>query len=219
MNSVSFSPSGRLAVTSSHDKTLKLWDTKTFAQIGDPFNGHSDWVWRVSFSSDGLRIVSGSRDKTVRLWSAQTHQQIGEPFLGHTGEVMSVSESSDGMFVVSIDKTPETIIWDRRNRAIAWRSEEDGADGNHTITNIDAASIIQSCGRRTPHLWPSSLPEYTADLHCRGYALYSNVTGEKILLGNFPSNAWDWEYEEVGRMIIAGLSTGAVARCRLVVES
>ncbi len=53
-NSVSFSLSGRFAVTSSHDNPLKLWDTKTIARIGGPFIGSSDWVWRVSFSSDGL---------------------------------------------------------------------------------------------------------------------------------------------------------------------
>ncbi len=64
--------------------------------------------------------------------------------------------------------------------------EEDGADGNHAIINVYVASIIQSCGPRTPHLWTSSLPEYAADLHCRRYA---KITGEKILLGNFPSNA------------------------------
>ncbi len=167
----------------------------------------------------GFELSREVGDKTVRLWSAQTHQQIGEPFLGHTGEVMSVSESSDGMFVVPIDKTPETIIWDRRNERSFGDQKKTALMEIIQSQTSTHASIIQSCGRRTPHLWPSSLPEYTADLHCKGYALYSNVTGEKILLGNFPSNAWDWEYEELGRIIVAGLSSGAVARCRLVAES
>ncbi len=73
----------------------------TLAQIGNPFNGHSDREKGVSISSDGLRIVSGSRDKTVRLWSAETHRKIGDPFERHADEVFLVSESSDGMFVVS----------------------------------------------------------------------------------------------------------------------
>ncbi len=104
-------------MSGSRDKTLRLWDTKTFAQIEDPLNGHSDWVWCVSFSSDGLRIASGGRDKTVRLWSAQTHQQIGEPLQGHTAQVYWVCENSNGMFLVSIDWNLETIIWDRCRRA------------------------------------------------------------------------------------------------------
>ncbi len=217
VTSVSFSPSGQQAVSASA-KILKLWDTKTFAQIGDPFK-HSDWVWDASFSSDGLRIVSAGRDKTVRLWSAQTHQQIGDPFQGHARQVALACESSDGKFVVSGDNiTPETIIWGRRSRAIVWRSTEDDADANNTISNIDAESIIRRCGQRTPHLWPSSFPEYTADLHCTRYALYSNITGEKTSLGNFPSDAQHWEYEEVRKVIVAGLSTGAVAFCRLVAE-
>ncbi len=217
VNCVAFSPSGLQAVSGSRDNTLRLWDTKAYAQIGDPLNGHSDWVWCVTFSSDGLRIVSGGRDKTVRLWSVQNRQEIGDPFQGHTREVYWACESSNGMFLVSIDTTPETIIWDRRSRAIVWRSIEGGANANNAISNIDAESIIRSCGRIAPHLWPSSLPEYTADLYCkRRYALYSNVTGEKTLLGNFPSDAQDWQYEELRKVIVAGLGTGAVAFCRLV---
>ncbi len=191
----------------------------TFAQIGGPFNGHSDWVWGVSFSSDGLRIVSSGRDKTIRLWSVQTHQQIGDPFRGHTHEVWRVSECSDGMFVISVDSIQETIIWDRRSGEIVWRSKQGDANAINTITSTDAKSIIQSCGRKTPHFWPSCFPEYTAELHCERYALYSNVTGEKTLLGNFPSDAIDAEYAELGKVIIAGLSTGAVAFCRLVADS
>ncbi len=144
---------------------------------------------------------------------------IGEPLQGHTHEVMCVSESSDGMFGISVDRIPETIVWDRRSRAIVWRSKDGDADAINAITSTDAESIIQSCGRRTPHLWPSSFPEYTADLHCKGYALYSNITGEKTLLGNFPSNAWDSECEESRKVIAAGLANGAVAFCRLVAES
>ncbi len=140
---------------------------KTYTQIGDPLNGHSDWVWYASFSSDGLRIASGSRDKTVRLWSVQTHQEIGDPFQGHTRQVYWACESPKGMFLVSADTSPETIIWDRRCRAILWRSAKDDADANNTISNIDTERIIRSCGRLTPHLWPSCLPEYTADLYCK----------------------------------------------------
>ncbi len=187
VNSVAFSPSGLQAVSGSRDTTLMLWDLKTHAHIGDPFKGHSDWVWHASFSSDGRRIVSGGRDKTVRLWSVQTHQDIGDPFQGHTRQVYWACESSNGLFLVSADTSPETIIWDRRSRAIVWRSTEDDAEGNNTISNVDAESIIRSCGRKAPYLWPSSLPEYTADLYIkRRYALYSNITGEKTLVAISP---------------------------------
>ncbi|WP_353259134.1 WD40 repeat domain-containing protein, partial [Prochlorothrix hollandica] len=39
-------------------------------QIGEPFQGHPNWVRSVAFSPDGERIVSGSDDGTLRLWHA-----------------------------------------------------------------------------------------------------------------------------------------------------
>ncbi len=40
------------------------------------------------------------------------------------------------------------------------------------------------------------------------------------MLGNFPSDAVDAEYEESRKVIVAGLTTiGAVAFCRLIAES
>ncbi len=39
------------------------------------------------------------------------------------------------------------------------------------------------------------------------------------MLGNFPSDAVDAEYEESRKVIVAGLTTGAVAFCGLIAES
>ncbi len=45
------------------------------------------------------------------------------------------------------------------------------------------------------------------------------MTGERTLLGNFPSDAVDAEYEESRKVMVAGLTTGAVAFCKLAAES
>ncbi len=117
--------------------------------------------------------MSGGFDKSVRMWNAATREQIGDPLIGHTGWVMSVAESSDGRFVVSRDENAETFVWDRDSRVIVWRSD----DANSTMTNDEAESVIRSCGHETPHLWPSCFPEYSAEIYCEEYAVYSNVVG------------------------------------------
>ena len=65
--SVAFSPDGKQIVSGSADKTIRLWDLHG-NQIGQPFQGHENWVWSVAFSPDGKQIVSGSDDQTIRLW-------------------------------------------------------------------------------------------------------------------------------------------------------
>ncbi|WP_026099310.1 WD40 repeat domain-containing protein [Prochlorothrix hollandica] len=52
------------------DQTIRLWDLQG-NPIGEPFRGHSAYVWSVAFSPDGQTIVSGSEDQTIRLWDLQ----------------------------------------------------------------------------------------------------------------------------------------------------
>ncbi|HKZ56124.1 MAG TPA: hypothetical protein VJ024_00310 [Thermodesulfovibrionales bacterium] len=67
VNSVSFSPDGKYALSGSSDKTLKLWVIETGREIRT-FSGHNGGVNSVSFSPDGKYALSGSWDKTLKLW-------------------------------------------------------------------------------------------------------------------------------------------------------
>jgi hypothetical protein len=73
-----FSPDGRRILTASADKTARLWDATTGAQIGDPMR-HEDEVVDAAFSPDGPRIATASKDRTARLWDAATLKPVGQP--------------------------------------------------------------------------------------------------------------------------------------------
>ena len=72
VESVAFSPDGKLIVSGSGDETIRLWDAATGALHGEPLEGHLGSVNSVAFSPDGKLVVSGSNDKTVRLWDVAT---------------------------------------------------------------------------------------------------------------------------------------------------
>ncbi|KAG1843729.1 WD40-repeat-containing domain protein, partial [Suillus tomentosus] len=86
-------------------------DAGTGQPVGEPLEGHTDWVRSVSFSPDGTRIVSGSDDKTIQLWDAGTGQPVGEPLKGHTDWVRSVSFSPDGTRIISSSDDGTVRVW------------------------------------------------------------------------------------------------------------
>src|SRR5208337_3430620 len=87
--SVAFSPDGRLALSGSMDKTLKLWNLTTAAEVRS-FSGHTGPVWTVAFSPDGRKALSGSSDNTVKLWDVTTGAEL-RSFSGHAYGVWSVA--------------------------------------------------------------------------------------------------------------------------------
>ncbi|MBD2080631.1 AAA-like domain-containing protein [Leptolyngbya sp. FACHB-17] len=67
INSVSFSPNGKMIASASDDGTTKLWSLN--GRQLKIFRGHSDLVRSVSFSPNGKIVASSSRDGTIRIWS------------------------------------------------------------------------------------------------------------------------------------------------------
>ena len=68
---IAFSPKGRLIVSASSDRTIKLWDPVTGSLL-HTFKGHLDEVTTISFLSNGKLIASASDDETVRIWDLST---------------------------------------------------------------------------------------------------------------------------------------------------
>ena len=109
ISSVAFSPDDQFVLTGSFDKTARLWDRDTGAEIRR-FEAYSE-VYSVAFSPDGRFVLTGHEDKTARLWDADSGKEVRR-FEGHSAPVLSVAFSPDGRFVLTggLDKTAR--LWD-----------------------------------------------------------------------------------------------------------
>ena len=72
---MSFSPDANLILSSSDDKSVKLWDVATL-KFKSSYIGHTNWVTTSEFSSDMTAIVSGGEDKKVMVWDTESKKCI-----------------------------------------------------------------------------------------------------------------------------------------------
>ncbi|MFH9005145.1 AAA family ATPase [Streptomyces afghaniensis] len=109
-----------VAVTGSHDLTVRMWDLITGDPIGGPMTGHTAEVEAVACADlAGRRVaVSVSRDTTVRLWDLGTGRAVGEPMRGHSKKVYAVACTElDGRPVAVTGGWDDTVrVWDLTTR-------------------------------------------------------------------------------------------------------
>lgn len=153
------SADGRLLLSGSWDKTLRLWDLATGTCLRE-LRGHAGWVDAVGFAAAGRRAVSGSRDGTVRIWDLEGRETETSP--GHEDEVTCLAITADGGRAISVGGYGrQTVqVWDvQRGTAL------------HTLAGHSAsvsAVAVDPCGQHALSCdWPSGVghgPERPGEL-------------------------------------------------------
>jgi WD40 repeat protein len=85
---INWSPNGQRLVSSSRDKTCKVFDAAT----GNPvitFSGHGEPVYTAAFLADGTTVVSGGGDKRLRVWNSADAKEV-RAIGGFGGDVFRV---------------------------------------------------------------------------------------------------------------------------------
>src|SRR5438045_3148636 len=71
---VVFSPDGNTLVSTSYDKTVRLWDADT-GKEQRVLARHAQHVFGAAFSPDGKSIAFASFDGTVRIWDVSAAKE------------------------------------------------------------------------------------------------------------------------------------------------
>ena len=109
VSDVVISSDGQFALSSSWDKTLRLWDLNTGATTRR-FVGHTSDVLSVSFSADNRQIVSGSRDRTIKLWNTLGECKFDIREEGHTEWISCVRFSPNPMNPVIVSAGWDKVV-------------------------------------------------------------------------------------------------------------
>jgi WD40 repeat protein len=114
-----FSPNGHLLATTGIDGLVKLWDPRTWAQVGSAVQDSSGVGLSLSFDPTGHLLVTGASDSTVRLFDLSNPTRVtsfGPPSFPTItgGDWITAEFTSDGSAIVAVDASGQAWVWPMR---------------------------------------------------------------------------------------------------------
>jgi WD40 repeat protein len=124
---VAFSPDGAKILTTSFDKTARLWDAATGKELARL--AHDMRVTAAAFSPDGAKIVTATGYRLgikgeARLWDAVTGKELAS--LPPEGGYTAVAFSLDGTRIVTASSDKTARLWDAATGKELARLAHDG---------------------------------------------------------------------------------------------
>jgi WD40 repeat protein len=191
VNSVAFSPDGKLLASGSGDSTVKLWDAANGTELRT-FIGHASGVNSVAFSRDGKTLASGSDDKTIKFWDVATGAML-RTLQGHIGEVKSVAFSSDGKMLASGSYDHTIKLWE-----VATGTELHTLRGNPPVAFSPNGKILGGGYNNSIKLWDVATGAELRTL--TGHSKFARSVafspdGKSLVSGSFDNTIKLWDVE------------------------
>ncbi|MBD2297979.1 AAA-like domain-containing protein [Nostoc sp. FACHB-190] len=211
ITSVNWSHDGKYLITTSADKTARIWNTsgKLMAEL----KGHKEQVNSADFSRDGKHILTTSVDKTTRIWNTSGKQLA---ILKHQEYLISASFSPDGKRIITtsdrlpapgtdgkplVNNSDDKIahIWDLSGNLLLKLQHQDRV--NSASFSPDGNYILTASDDQTARIWNTSgqlLVTLRGDSKAVKSAYWS-PNGKYILTNSNDSYVWDISGKQIAR--------------------
>jgi WD40 repeat protein len=149
VESVAFSPDGRILATASDDGTVRLWDPSKGTLI-KTIVAHSNDAESVSFSPDGRTLASASDDGTVRLWDVSNNGTLIRTLIGNSTYAKSIASGPGGRTLAS------GYVGNAYNESFVGSSDNESDHLECVAFSPDGRTLASRTAGGTVRLWDAS---------------------------------------------------------------
>jgi WD40 repeat protein len=179
ITSAAFDATGRLVVTTSWDKTARIWDLASgellleLPEKTESFDGHDGPVRFAGFSPNGKLVVTASTDGKARIWridasycrppacdasdpEARGRSALLRTLQGHGGQVTTAAFDPSGQHVVTSSLDGTIRIWDASTGDILQILQGPAVvSGNRASAALspDGRSVVAAFADKWAYLW------------------------------------------------------------------
>ena len=117
--SAAFSEDGTRLATAAESGVVRMYDTSTWTEVGEPFTEDVDFL-SVAFTLDGTRVLAGTGGGRLYIWDAVTGKPAAHsPIAAHgTNDVWEVVPHPDGDLVATGSSDGTARLWSLRTGAL-----------------------------------------------------------------------------------------------------
>jgi WD40 repeat protein len=207
VESLAFSPDGKILASGGDDQVIRVWDTATGKPIGK-WAGHNSAVQHLLFSPDGKVLVSSAGNNT-RLWATETGKnfaKLEEPLFMMDG---TAAFTPDGK-TLAMNNGGEVFLFDAANGKVLkkWRGQRGGM-GSAIAVAPDGKTLATASSEGPIRLWDASTGQ--EKLHQDGHqealvAVALAPDGQQAYTISLDGSCRGWDAAGKERWRIEGLS-------------